>query len=320
MSRILTVTFSPCIDKSTSAPSLIPDKKLRCSRPVMEPGGGGINVARAIKKLGGETTAVFPSGGYSGVFFNQLMHDEQVSSVIVETVATMRENIIIREESTNRQYRFGMPSTNLTVAECTRMLQAIRSADDLSFMVISGSIGPDVPVNIFAQIANIAREKNAKLVVDTSGEALKNAIKEDIYFIKPSIHELASLVNKSQLLSSEVEMAARQVLENSCCKNIVVSMGNAGALLVTKTRQFTVAAPLVKVKSTVGAGDSMVAGIVFALSDGQTLEEALQYGVAAGTAATMNAGTGLCKKADVEKLVSVIRKSYSSIEIPVNYE
>jgi 6-phosphofructokinase 2 len=320
MSRILTITFSPCIDKSTSTPSLIPDKKLHCNKPVLEPGGGGVNVARAIKKLGGETIAIFPSGGYTGLFFNQLVRDEKIPSVIIETLATLRENIIIREESSNRQYRFGMPSSRLTVAECSKIVEAIQSVEDVSFIVVSGSIGPDVPENIFEQIANIAKQKNAKLVVDTSGEALRHAIKENIYFIKPSIHELASLVNKSQLLSSEIEMAARQVLENSCCENIIVSMGNAGAMLVTKTNHFRVAAPLVEVVSTVGAGDSMVAGILFSLSKGQSFEEALLYGVAAGTAATMNAGTGLCKKEDTEKLMLALSKSHSSMEIPVRYE
>src|SRR4051812_36907599 len=113
MSSIITITFSPCIDKSTSVYSLMPEKKLKCSVPKLEPGGGGINVARAIKKLGGEALAIFPAGGYTGKFFIQLMNKENISSVVVDTEYETRENIIVLEESSNQQFRFGMPGTML---------------------------------------------------------------------------------------------------------------------------------------------------------------------------------------------------------------
>ncbi|MFZ1369449.1 MAG: PfkB family carbohydrate kinase, partial [Ferruginibacter sp.] len=127
MASIITITFSPCIDKSTSIPALIPEKKLRCAVPKLEPGGGGINVARAIIKLGGSAVAVFPSGGYTGKFFNHLMENENVPSVIIETGNETRENIIVLDDSNNNQYRFGMPGTRLTETEWKQCLHAVEA-------------------------------------------------------------------------------------------------------------------------------------------------------------------------------------------------
>src|SRR5688572_27983891 len=111
MSRIVTITFSPCIDKSTTVPALIPEKKLKCLQPVLEPGGGGINVARAIVKLGGAATAIFPSGGCTGDILNQLTQDEKIASTIIPCANETRENFIVLDEAANNQYRFGMPGT-----------------------------------------------------------------------------------------------------------------------------------------------------------------------------------------------------------------
>ena len=111
MSSIITITFSPCIDKSTAVAALVPEKKLVCATPKLEPGGGGINIARAIKKLGGAATAIFPSGGYTGKYFNHLLEKENIPAVIIETANETRENIIVVDEATNNQYRFGMPGT-----------------------------------------------------------------------------------------------------------------------------------------------------------------------------------------------------------------
>jgi 6-phosphofructokinase 2 len=125
MQNIVTITFSPSIDKSTSVPKLLPEKKLRCSQPVLDPGGGGINVARAIKKLGGEALAIYPAGGFTGQAFNALLAREGVTARVIEAAADTRENIVVLDESTNQQYRFGMPGTPVTEEEWQLMLQVI---------------------------------------------------------------------------------------------------------------------------------------------------------------------------------------------------
>jgi 6-phosphofructokinase 2 len=312
MPSIVTITFSPCIDKSTTVPSLIPEKKLRCTQPTLEPGGGGINVARALVKLGGQATAIFPSGGYTGKYFNQLMKEENVPSVIIETTHETRENIIVLEESTNKQYRFGMPGTALSEKEWRLCLDAVEAMDDALFVVASGSLPPGVPPGIYAQLARIVNNKNAKLIVDTSGEALELAAGEGVYLLKPNLGELASLAGGKTLTPGEAPAIAKSVIEQGKCEVIIVSMGAEGALLVTRDLAEKIIPPLVEKKSTVGAGDSMVAGIVFYLSKGKSLPEAARYGVACGTAATLNAGTQLCRREDADKIYAAIPEQYNS--------
>ncbi len=311
MPAIVTITFSPCIDKSTTVPALIAEKKLQCTNPKLEPGGGGINVARAIKKLGGEAIAIYPAGGYSGNYFKALMQNENVQSVIIESANETRENIIVLEESTNQQYRFGMPGTTLLENEWQQCLTTVQEMKNVEYIVASGSLPPGVPVDIFARIAAIAHKNNAKLIVDTSGEALKQAVNEGLYMIKPNLGELSSLLGKEELNIELVDDAARTIIAKGKCEVVVVSMGPAGAMLVTKELALQIMPPAVKRKSTVGAGDSMVAGMVLSLAENKSLTETVQYGVACGTAATMNPGTELCRKEDADYLYNIIRSKPS---------
>jgi 6-phosphofructokinase 2 len=168
--------------------------------------------------------------------------------------------------------------------------------------VASGSLPPGVPEDFFARLALIAKQVNAKLVVDTSGKALQEAVKVGVFLIKPNLGELSNLYGKETLTPEELPLAARSIINQGGCEMMVISMGGAGAMLVTKEAQYIIKPPPVTVKSTVGAGDSMVGAMVLALSEGFLLEDVLRYGVAAGTAATMNYGTELCKKEDTERL------------------
>jgi len=307
MSSIVTITFSPCIDKSTSIPFLISEKKLKCTSPKLEPGGGGINIARAIKKLGSEAMAIFPSGGYTGQYFNYLMEKENIATTIIATENETRENIIVFEEATGKQYRFGMPGTELKESEWKQCLDAIAQLDHPEFIIASGSLPPGMPQDIYARVAKIAKNKNAKFIVDTSGDALKYAAKEGVYLLKPNLEEFRTLTGVKDLNITNLEEVAGKYILNANCSIIVISLGENGAFLITKNEQYKVHTPIVDRNSTVGAGDSMLAGIVLGLSQGLSLKETLQYGVACGTAATMNPGTELCHKTDAEKLFKEIR-------------
>jgi 6-phosphofructokinase 2 len=314
MPSIVTITFSPCIDKSTTVRSLIPEKKLRCTTPILEPGGGGINVARALKKLGIPATAIFPSGGYTGKYFNHLLEQENVPSVIIETFQETRENIIVLDESTNHQYRFGMPGTALSQQEWMRCLDAAENIKDARFIVASGSLPPGVPNDIYARLARIAKSKNADFIVDTSGRALRAAMDEGVYLIKPNLGELSELAGTGRMDGAAVKEAAHSILASGKAQVLIVSMGSKGAMLVTKDITEIIAAPPVLKRSTVGAGDSMVAGIICYLSLGKSLQEAARYGVACGTAATMNTGTQLCSKEEADSIYRMIQKEANSFK------
>lgn len=309
MSKIVTITLSPCIDKSTSILSLIPEKKLLCSSPKLEPGGGGINVARALKKLGEDAIAIFPSGGYTGKFLNHLIEVENIRTKIIEIENETRENIIVLDQSINAQYRFGMPGTKLTEKEWMKCLETVEEIKGISYIIASGSLPPGVPVNIYARLAEMARLKKARLILDTSGEALMEAAERGVYLLKPNLGELSFLAGKPKLEHEDIIKISRDIIAKGMCEVMVVSKGMHGAHLITKDTNQIITPPQVKKKSTVGAGDSMVAGIVFFLSKGKTLIEAVQFGVACGTAATMNMGTELCKKEDADKLLDLIQNN-----------
>ena len=277
MTDIITITFNPCIDKSTSVPVLKPDSKLSCTPPVFEPGGGGINVARAIKKLGGKAMAVYPSGGYSGKFLNILLAQENIPELNIETKQHTRENMIVLDKATNQQYRFGMPGQYLSKDEWQQCLQTIE-------------------------------ENHSEFIVDSSGEALRLALEGGVYLIKPNLGELSILSGKEIIETNDIAPLAKDLIGKGNCEIVVVSMGALGAMLISRESIYKVDAPIVKGETTVGAGDSMVAGIVLCMSQGKNLLEALQYGVACGTAATLNAGTALCDNADVDRLYELIKE------------
>jgi 6-phosphofructokinase 2 len=303
MASIVTITFNPCIDKSTSISGLIPEKKLVCSVAKLEPGGGGINVARAIKKLGGNATAVFPYGGCTGKVFKTLLQNEGIETITIETNAETRENIIVVDEATNNQYRFGMAGVFLEDAEWQLCLRKVADLNDIDFIVASGSLPSNVPATIYALLAKIAKDKNAKFIVVTSGDALFKAINQGVYLVKPNAGELAFLAGKKGILRlDEIKQISTELITSKKSEVVVVSLGAEGAMLVTSDTAEIVKPPSVIRKSTVGAGDSMVAGIVFSLAQNKSILEAIQFGVACGTAATMNSGTELCKKEDAERI------------------
>jgi len=304
MPKIITITFNPAIDKSTVVEALLPEKKLRCQSPVFEPGGGGINVARAIKRLGGDAMALYPSGGHTGLFLNQLLLDEGINTIGIKIAGFTRENFIVREEASNLQYRFGMPGSPMKLEEWQEILKVTEGLKDVQYIVASGSLPPGVPLSVFSSLASLSIKMKSKLVVDTSGEALKEAAAIGVYLLKPNLGELATLIGKERIETDEIIPVCREIINKGKASIIVVSMGEEGAVLVNADSTFRAKAPHIERKSTVGAGDSMVAGLVYSFSQNKSLLECLRYGVACGTAATMNAGTELCRLDDVKSLIN----------------
>jgi 6-phosphofructokinase 2 len=304
MEKVLTITLNPAIDKSTTIATLVPEKKLKCSPPKFEPGGGGVNVSRALKKLGHTSTAMFFAGGYTGKFFETLLQQEAIETLVIPIGSHTRENLVVLDEAANLQYRFGMPGPAIHENEWRECLKKLRNCNGCEYVVISGSNAPGVPLEFYSEAAEIVKQKNAKLIIDTSEKALEHALSTGVFFAKPNLGELSSLSGAKELDAGCVVEAARKIINKGNCEVMVVSMGPAGAMLVTANEHYHEAAPAVKIKSTVGAGDSMLAGIIIALQKKWPWKNVLRYGVAAGTAATMNAGTELCKKEDVEKIYS----------------
>jgi 6-phosphofructokinase 2 len=298
---IITLTINPSLDKSTHFAKLVAEQKIRCEKPRYDAGGGGINVSKAIAKLGGSSTCVFTSGGSTGEMLTALINKEGIENIAIKTKNWTRENFIAFDTSTQSQYRFGFPGNELYDDETAKIIEII-SKLDANYLVISGSLNEGLPTDFYQKIAETAKASGIKVIVDTSGEPLQKVLETGVYLIKPNIGELAKLIGVERLEFPEVEKAAKDLIEKGSSKIVVVSLGADGAILVSKDETHFIKAPKVDKKSTVGAGDSMVGGMVWALSQNKTLKEVIQMGVCCGTAATMNEGTQLFKVEDVEKL------------------
>ena len=303
--KIATLTLNPALDKSASVDRFTPEKKLRCTNPRIDAGGGGINVSKGIKKLGGNSIAVFPSGGYNGAILKSKLDESGIAVDCVEIQGETRENFSITEESTEAQYRFTMPGVEVTEKEAERCLDKLKAIQP-DLIVASGSLPPGLPESYYHEVALFCKKINAKLVLDTSGKALETAAREGMYLLKPNLGELSALVGVEKLEMNKVDDAAMEIVKRGNCEVVVVSMGAQGALLANKDGFEHFPAPLVHKQTTVGAGDSMVAGLVWSLSENKTLREMARIGVACGSAATMSKGTELFDVKDVWPLVEWI--------------
>lgn len=304
--NIVTLTLNPALDKSSDVHRLVPEQKMRCSTMKIDAGGGGINVSKGIRKLGGNSTAVFPSGGNNGLNLERLLRE---AGIVVDTLRLeneTRENFSVTETSTNLQYRFTMPGMAMTTEMADACLEMVARLNP-QYLVASGSLPPGLPENYYEKIAALAHRINARCIIDTSGAALRAAAEEGMYLLKPNLAELSALVGVEKLEMDQVDDAAFEIIGKGMCEVVVVSLGPQGALLVSRDGFEHIPAPTVPKKSTVGAGDSMVSGMVWALGNGKRLKEMVQIGVACGSAATMNPGTELFHPEDVFRLLRWIQ-------------
>jgi len=307
--NILTITLNPTVDKSTTVENLKPEKKLRCTPPKYEPGGGGINVSRGLARLGIKSVAMFTSGGRTGVLLEELLKKEKVTTSTIPTAAETRENFIVVDTSHNEQYRFGMPGEDITpdeVKDINTIIDSLSPTPDI--VVISGSLPPGIEPAFIRTLVKDLKEKGAKVIADTSGEALAEVLKEGVYLLKPNLGELSTLTGMKELDNESADEAAKQLINEGKAEIVVVSLGPQGAYIVTKDEDIHVPAPSVKKLSTVGAGDSMVAGMVAILAQGGSHKDMARMGVACGSAATMSTGTGLFTKENAERLYKWLSK------------
>jgi 6-phosphofructokinase 2 len=299
--------MNPAIDVSTSVGTIAPFTKLRCAPARRDPGGGGINVARVVTRLGGDAVAVYPAGGATGQLLRRLMDGEGVRSVAILTAEETREDFTVFEDTTGRQYRFILPGTPLGEVEWRECLAALASAAPRpSFVVASGSLPPGMPEDVLAAAARIAKDAGAKMVVDTSGPPLRAALAEGVYLIKPNLREFRELTGTIVTHDVALVEAGRRLVRQGAVELIALTLGAAGAVLISRDRVFRAAGLAIKPTSVVGAGDSFMGAMVWSLAAGNSLGDTLRYAIAAGSAAVLNPGTALCRPEDVRTLVSQV--------------
>ena len=305
MKSIVTLTMNSSIDVQWEVDHMLPVQKLRSSQPMRFPGGGGINVSRVIKTLGGRSIAAFTAGSITGQFFRELVDEQGLLTRVVPISGETRVSSTIFERSSGQEFRITPPGPELTEAEWTKCLEAV---DDLGadYIVATGSLPQGVPNDFYAQIVHRAKARGARVIMDTSGMALFEALKEGVYLVKPNQRELEHLTGKKATTLEDQETLCKQVIDEGRAEIVALSLGEEGALLVSQTTTKRLASPKVEVKSAVGAGDSFVAGFTFGIAQDRPLEEAFALGVATGAASVLTAGTELCHREDVERLYAEI--------------
>ncbi len=246
---------------------------------------------------------LYPAGGLTGHRLKELLDQEGLNHRRLPIEGMTRESLVILEKSTGQQFRFGMPGPELQKQEwerCLHELSAARPQPD--YLVASGSLPPGVPADFYARVARTGKDNGPRVIVDASGEPLERALEQGVYLIKPNVREFRELVGKDIKEESQIKAEAQDMVKSGRCKVLVISLGAAGALMVSENVAEHILPPTVPIASKVGAGDSMVAGMVLSLARGKTLRESVLFGVAAGAAAVMTPGTELCRREDVERL------------------
>lgn len=302
---IVTLTMNPALDIAVDTDVVVPTDKIRCRAVRYDPGGGGINVARVVKVLGTSVSAIFPAGGPTGGLITELLGAE-LPLHRVPIVGQTRESFTVNEVSSGRQYRFVLPGPNVSIAEQSECLNALRAATaSAKYVVASGSLPPGVHPDLYQRVADICQERGARLILDTSGGGLTH-ITDGVFLLKPSVRELRECVGRELLTESDQLAAAHELIDRGCAENIVVSLGASGALLAApriSQRYLSVEVPN---GSGVGAGDAMVAGITVGLGRGWPLDKSIRLGIAAGAAMLLTPGSAPCKRADAERLFQAV--------------
>ncbi|MDJ0389209.1 hexose kinase [Roseomonas sp. E05] len=301
-SFVATLTLNPTIDLASEAETVHPVRKIRTHGERQDPGGGGVNVARVVRELGGETQAIILAGGVTGRFLEELLEEGGVPHRTIPIAGRTRISHTVLERKTGLEYRFVAEGPTVSAPEWEAALAAAAELRE-GWLVASGSLPPGVPSDFYARLAAQASRQGLRCVLDTSGEGLKLALRQGgLELIKPSLGEFEALMGRPLREPAALEAAAMDVVRAGGARMVAVTLGGDGALLATAEGTLRLPALDVVVRGAVGAGDSFLAAMTLALARGDTPTDAFAWGVAAGAAAVSNAGTAHPTRAEVGAL------------------
>ncbi|WP_374528398.1 1-phosphofructokinase family hexose kinase [Novosphingobium sp.] len=305
MPRIATLTLNPAIDSACEAEKVFPTHKIRTFGERYDPGGGGINVARVLARLGSKVEVVYLSGGATGALLDELLVDAGMHKHRIAIHDHTRMSLAVFERATGQEFRFVPEGPLVSEGEWQAAL-ADSAALDCDWLVASGSLPRGVPDDFFARLAAALAPRGVRLALDTSGPALKAALDAGgLALVKPSQGEFEALTGQTFASPTEIGEAAQAMVRAGKAAMIAVTLGHEGAVLAHADGVEIRPGAKVEVRSATGAGDSFVAGMVHALSGGAAAAEALRWGMACGTAAVLNPGTGLAHVPDIERMLAL---------------
>lgn len=305
--KVVTLTINPALDKSAKVAEMTPFDKLECHDITYHPGGGGINISRVLHRLSVESHCLFPYGGKTGEHLIALLKEQHINVFATPISIWTRENFAVFDLKTGLQFRFGMPTAAFSESEMGNVEKLIyEQVVDNDIFVISGSLPKGLPTDYYSKIIQNLTAKGVKVIVDTSGPVFNEVLKNELFLIKPNQKELARLAGKESLSKKDREAFALKMVADKIAKYVVVSLGKEGAFIATKNGVEYVKAPKIPVKSTIGAGDSMVAGLIYAVTQNETPKNILRWGVACGVSATLSEGSDLAHKENIEKILKML--------------
>ena len=305
MKPIITLTLNPTIDGSASAADVQPLRKIRTTDERYYPGGGGINVARVVKELGGDSLAIYLGGGATGAILDDLLQNVGIASKHIPIKGYTRIAHTVFERSSGQEYRFVPEGPEVSAEEWEACLEVLETLD-FDYLVASGTLPRGLAANAYKRVSEIAVRKDARFILDTSGAALRDTLDHGVFMVKPNLGELEELVGRLLPDVTAQVMAGRDLIARKAAEIVAITLGERGALIISKDEAWRAATPPVKARSAVGAGDSFVGAVTLAIAQNRRLGAALAYGIAAGTAAVLSPGAELSRAENVELLFAEI--------------
>ncbi len=298
---IYTVTLNPSIDYIVEVEDLQLDALNRMKRDLKLPGGKGINVSRILSRLGVENTAWGFLGGFTGRFIEDVLKSESIVTDFVSVQDDTRINIKLKhggETEINGQ------GPRIGDEEADALVEKLRALTEEDIVVLSGSVPPSLGGSFYDRLIAVIKERGAKFVIDTTGDALLQALPHGPLLVKPNHHELAELFGVEIEGQADLIKYGRKLLEQGA-KNVLISMAGDGALLVTDEQVYHANVPKGEVRNSVGAGDSMIAGFVGTLAKTGNPLEALRTGTASGSATAFS--DDLAERTKIDSLLSQVQ-------------
>ena len=299
---VTTLTCNPALDEAVAIDGLILGATNRCSLDALDPGGKGINASRVISRLGRPTRALGFIGGPTGALLRARLDAEGVPHAFDDVDGATRINIMIYERGAGRRTRVYLPGPEVDPARLAGVYAKLDAIEQGEIVIVAGSLPPGLPDTTYRDVAAWLGRRGVRTIVDTSGPALANALDARPFAIKPNVEEAEEILARTLPDDASILLAARELRQRGA-QYVVISQGADGAIGVGPEGEWKAIPPPVDALSTVGSGDSMVAGLAIAFSEGAGFVEALRLGTATGAATATTPGTHLCERVNVERLL-----------------
>ncbi len=312
MTEILTITVNPALDLSTEAPAVVPDRKLRCSAPRVQPGGGGVNVSRAIANLGGASRTLVAYGGPTGEDLVARLREEGLTPLSLNVDHPTRQSVTVRDAANGLQYRFMMPGPPWTPEDCAAAEAAIMAEMRPGDLVVpSGSMPPGLPDDYFLTVNAHLAQDGGRMILDTSGPALIRAAaaaEGALFALRMDLAEARELTGHPLGGIEDVAEMASELRAAGAATIVLIAAGEQGNVIACDEWRGLTRPPVVVPVSKVGAGDSFVAGFALSLARGADPVTACAYGTAAAASAVTRPDTDLCEREATEHFASLVTR------------